>query len=153
VIKRFLFSGLVALSFFSFASAQGKFGLGIILGEPTGISGKIWMGEKTAWDAALAWSSSNYGNDNGAMHVHVDYLLHYYSLINAPSGKLPFYYGIGAKVTLANDTYVGVRVPLGLDWIFAGPPLDVFLELVPTLNIVPGMDFGINAGIGIRYNF
>ncbi|MFA4839932.1 MAG: hypothetical protein WC703_10710 [Candidatus Neomarinimicrobiota bacterium] len=149
IIKRFLYCGLVALSLFSFASAQSKFGLGVILGEPTGISGKMWMGQKTALDAALAWSSGN----NDAVHVHVDYLWHNFSLIKAPSGKLPFYYGIGGKITLADETRVGVRVPLGIDWILAGPPIDVFLEIVPALDIVPDTDFGIDAGLGVRYNF
>jgi hypothetical protein len=36
------------------AQADG-FGVGIILGEPTGLSGKYWLTEKTAVDAAVAW--------------------------------------------------------------------------------------------------
>jgi hypothetical protein len=32
------------------------FGLGFMLGEPTGISFKKWTGSKTAIDGAVAWS-------------------------------------------------------------------------------------------------
>jgi len=34
------------------------FGLGIILGEPTGITFKYWASDKAAFDGALAWSFS-----------------------------------------------------------------------------------------------
>ena len=38
-------------------SAQEKdFGVGAILGEPTGVSLKKWLGARTAIDGALAWS-------------------------------------------------------------------------------------------------
>jgi hypothetical protein len=32
------------------------FGIGIIAGEPTGLSGKLWLGGNNALDMAAAWS-------------------------------------------------------------------------------------------------
>ena len=32
---------------------RGLFGIGVVLGEPTGISGKYWLSEKTAIDGAF----------------------------------------------------------------------------------------------------
>lgn len=124
-------------------------GLGLIIGEPTGISFKYWTGSSTAIDAALAWSFI----DGGAFHIHGDYVFHNFTLITIPEGKLPFYYGIGARLKTADDTKLGVRVPLGLAYLFQNAPVDIFLEVVPILDITPKTDFTINAAIGARYFF
>jgi hypothetical protein len=124
-------------------------GLGLIVGEPTGISFKYWTGSTTAIDAALAWSFI----DGGAFHIHGDYLFHNMRLISVPEGLLPFYYGIGARIKTANDTKLGVRIPLGLAYLFQSAPVDIFLEIVPILDLTPKTDFAINAALGARYFF
>jgi len=48
---------------------------------------------------------------------------------------------------------VGVRIPVGINYIFAKAPLDIFLEIVPMLELVPRTEFNLNGGIGIRYFF
>jgi hypothetical protein len=52
-----------------------------------------------------------------------------------------------------DDSKVGVRVPLGMDYLLGTAPLDFFLELVPILDLAPSTDFSLNAAIGIRYFF
>jgi len=141
---------LFTILFLSAANAQSKgIGLGLIVGEPTGISFKYWTGSTTAFDAALAWSFI----DEGAFHIHGDYIFHNFTLITIPEGKLPFYYGIGARIKTANDTKLGVRVPLGLAYLFNSAPIDIFLEIVPILDLTPKTDFAINAALGARYYF
>jgi Protein of unknown function (DUF3996) len=131
-------------------SSQSRgIGLGIIVGEPTGISFKYWMSSTTAIDAALAWSFI----DEGAFHIHGDYIFHNMRLISVPEGMLPFYYGIGARIKTANDTKFGIRVPLGLAYLFNNAPIDIFLEVVPILDLTPKTDFAINAALGARYYF
>jgi len=124
-------------------------GLGIIIGEPTGFSFKHWTSSTTAFDAAIAWSFIN----EGAFHIHVDYLLHSFRLIDVPEGKLPFYYGIGGRLKTSDKTRLGVRVPLGLAYLFQTAPIDIFLEVVPILDFIPKTDFRINAALGARYYF
>jgi len=46
-----------------------------------------------------------------------------------------------------------VRFPLGLAYMFRKVPLDLFLELSPSLIIFPGTAFDAGAGLGIRYWF
>jgi hypothetical protein len=46
--------------------------IGIIIGEPTGLSAKFWTGGRTAADFGVAWSFSG----SGSIHLHSDYLLH-----------------------------------------------------------------------------
>lgn len=125
-------------------------GVGIMIGEPTGVSLKQWMTEQTALDAAAAWSFEN----EGAFHAHMDYLVHRPGLAEADAGRVLLYAGIGGRVKAeADDSRIGVRIPLGVDYVFAGPPLDVFFEVVPVLDVAPETDFRVNGGIGVRYYF
>ena len=48
---------------------------------------------------------------------------------------------------------LGARVPVGIAYVTRRSILDVFLEVVPLLDLVPNTDFGLNAAIGIRYRF
>jgi hypothetical protein len=128
---------------------SNKVGVGIIVGEPTGVSFKYWTSSTTAFDGALAWSFV----DEGAFHIHADYIIHNFNLIRISEGKLPFYYGIGGRIKTADKSRFGVRVPLGLAYIFYGAPVDIFLEVVPILDLAPKTDFKINAAIGARYFF
>ena len=150
MVKSIVFFVLTVVLLRADALAQSSgFGLGIILGEPTGISGKLWTGKSTAIDGAIAWSSGK----NSALHLHADYLLHNFNLFKVEKGKLPLYYGIGGRVNLQNDTSVGVRIPVGINYIFANAPFDIFLEIVPLLDLVPNTEFRLNAGLGVRYFF
>jgi hypothetical protein len=140
----------IILSSFSKILAQDKdFGLGIIIGEPTGVSAKYWTHSNGAFDGAAAWSFI----DEGAFHIHVDYLLHNFDLIKVSEGRLPFYYGIGGRIKASDDARLGVRVPLGLAYLLERAPVDIFLEIVPILDLAPKTDFKINAAIGARYYF
>jgi hypothetical protein len=132
------------------ASGQSSgFGAGIMLGDPSGISLKSWLTKNSAWDAGIAWRLG----EGGAFHIHADYLLHKYGFIKVEKGSLPLYYGLGARVLFADDTHIGARGVVGLDYLFAATPLDIFLEIVPLLDLVPDVDLDINGAIGIRYFF
>jgi len=140
------------------AAQDHGFGMGIILGEPTGLSAKAWTSNDNAFDFAIAWSFNKYHHDNdyyndGSVLLQADYVWHFFNAISVSSGKLPIYVGVGARVVLADDPSFGVRIPVGIDYLFANAPIDIFLELVPILDLSPSTDFGIGAGIGIRYWF
>ncbi len=140
---------ILLLSNSVYAQRHG-FGLGMILGEPTGISLKNWLGRSTAVDFAIAWSFEG----QNSFTIHGDYLSHHFKLTQVESGSLPFYYGIGGSMKFKDDdTRLGARVPLGLNYHFENLTLDLFLEFVPVLLLIPKTDFEINAGIGIRYFF
>jgi hypothetical protein len=138
----------ILIQFNSHAQDRG-FGLGIILGEPTGVSGKLWTSGTNAFDFGAAWSFSGDGN----LLLQADYVWHIFRLIPVPEGKLPFYVGVGGRVVFSDNAKIGVRVPLGLDYMFSNAPVDIFVELVPILNLAPSTDFDFNGGIGARYWF
>ena len=140
---------ITSLLFSSAGPGPGVFELGLILGEPTGISAKLWFDRDTALDGALSWSLRD--NDD-KLHIHADFLWHDYGLIHS-SAVLPVYYGIGGRIILADNAHLGARVPIGISWLLGGAPLDLFIELAGILDIVPDLDFDLNGGIGIRYIF
>ncbi len=123
-------------------------GVGIIAGEPTGFSLKYWTNKGTAFDAGLGWS---FGNQR-RLHIHGDWLA------NKPGGALKngilsFYYGIGARIKVREESKIGIRIPTGIDFILKKSPLDIFAEVVPILDVVPETKISFNLGIGIRYYF
>ena len=124
-------------------------GLGIILGEPTGISLKYWTSRTTAIDGAIAWSLGKHDR----IYFHGDYLWHIDNIINVSRGRLPIYYGVGARLGFNDDSSLGVRGVIGLDYQFTNVPVDIFLELVPVMNLAPSTDFDFNGAIGVRYFF
>ena len=132
------------------AKAQNKeFGIGIILGEPTGISVKKWLGDHYAIDGAVAWS---FGGVN-SFHLHADYLYHNFKLFDVESGQLPLYIGVGFRFKAEPEATFGVRIPVGICYIFEKAPLDIFLELGPVLNLAPDMEFWFTGSIGARFYF
>ena len=145
---------LLALAASAFA---GNVGLGVMVGEPTGLSLKVWSGNRTAFDVAAGWSLGS----SDWVYVHADYLWHRYEL-NVEEGSLPFYFGIGARVLLhednnpkheKHDSKVGVRVPLGLNYLFANHRFDIFIEVAPIIDLAPDTGFDVSGGLGARYYF
>jgi hypothetical protein len=150
MVRLKVFLMLTAVLFCGSVQAQNHgFGLGVILGEPTGISSKLWTGHGTAIDGAVAWSFDK----ESSMHVHGDFLLHKLRLSDVDKGELLPYYGIGGRIKFEDDSKVGVRFPLGIDYLFDRSPFDFFLEIVPILDLAPSTDFSLNGAIGFRYFF
>jgi hypothetical protein len=147
-MKKFFFILLIGVFSLGLTAQDSGFGVGVIIGEPTGLSLKTWISQKHAVDAGVAWSLTN-----DWFHIHVDYLIHNFELIDVSRGQLPFYFGFGAKVGIGNNFNVGARVPVGLAYLFDDAPLDIFVEVVPALQLINQIDFDMNGGIGIRYWF
>ena len=134
----------------SAVKAQDRdFGAGIIVGEPTGLSGKYWLSSQNAIDAGLAWSFRH----TGFLHVHADYLWHFPDAIQATQ-RFPLYAGIGGRIGFAaHDAVFGVRVVGGIAWWPKDAPIDVFLELAPIIDLAPASEFNMSGGFGVRYFF
>ncbi|MDD3641990.1 MAG: hypothetical protein PHQ19_00780 [Candidatus Krumholzibacteria bacterium] len=138
------------------ASADhGTVGLGVIFGEPTGLSGKVWTTERTAFDFGVAWSFQG----DGHFHLHADYLFHNFSYFDVDRGSLPFYLGIGGRVRFHDDDHgdddsrFGVRFVVGLEYFFEDWPMAVFVEVVPILDLAPETEGDVNGGLGLRFYF
>lgn len=149
--------------------ANKTFGLGLMFGDPTGLSGKYFLSSDTALDFGIGgagWAHRYYGT---GLQVHVDHLWHPISLASAEPFELPLYFGIGGRLLTFdyderpdrrydNVTALGVRVPVGLAFDFNNVPLDIFAELAIIVDFFvndyyhrAGIDG--NGAIGIRYYF
>ena len=151
----------------SAASEIGKsrtFGIGLMLGSPTGLSMKLFLAPRLALD----WGFGVGFFYGPSFSAHMDFLGHIF-VVKARSFDLPFYIGVGAKFimwfsrarhyywgnTLDNDTRygVGIRVPFGIAFQLNASPFDIFLEIVPGLGLVPGIGAFLDGAIGFRYYF
>lgn len=164
--------GLFLISLFAAPAAQarqvasnphGPFGLGLVLGEPTGLSAKWWNGSTRAWDFGLAYSFSDY------MILWADHLWHFPGALTSltPSfSTITPYIGVGPEVFISSkdnrphngvhdgrSAGVGARIPFGLEWIPRTAPVGVFLELVPGVDFAPAVDVFFMGGIGARFYF
>jgi hypothetical protein len=153
--------------------ANKVFGLGLELGEPTGLNGKYFVSPSGALDFGVGWIYDHYYYGDG-LHLYADYLFHF-SLASAEAFELPFYVGPGLRFWDFHYCYqgvcdpnyggtaIGIRVPFGISFDFNNAPLDIFLQLVPVLDFVNGdyysryyhdrAHFGIDGTIGIRFWF
>ncbi len=150
-MKRFLpCCLLLTLVFAAHASAQNRgFGLGIMIGEPTGITGKYWVSERNAIDGGLAWSFRR----GGDFHLHADYLWHFVGAIQSTEKFVP-YVGVGGRLAAGHDEGIlGVRIPFGIAYWMRSAPIEIFLELAPILDLAPATELSANGGIGARFYF
>ncbi len=164
-IKKLLLIGLcisfatVSINTVMAQQSDNKVGLGLMVGEPTGISFKAWTSDDTAIDAGLAWSVGRYD----AVNIHADYLWHHFGVFgdDIEKGQLPVYYGIGGRIVFADDypdpgdenVLLGARVPVGINYLLEENPIGFFLEVAPIVNIIPETDFDVDAALGVRYYF
>ena len=125
------------------------FGLGVIIGEPTGFSAKLWTSPFNAFDFGLGWT-----NGGNRVDFHMDYLWHSFDAIHSTE-RFPLYYGIGGRINTGagNNSSLAIRGVLGIAWLPRATPIDVFFEIVPLLQITQSTGFAIDAAIGARYYF
>ena len=142
---------LIAASLSIATSAGADVAVGVVAGEPTGLSFKTWHEERTAVDAASGWSFGK----GGRLYVHSDYLWHRMIEDRQIGGTVPFYFGIGGRLLVRDgeDTRIGVRVPVGLDYFFDEGRFNVFVELAPIVDLVPETELAFSGGVGLRFRF
>jgi hypothetical protein len=140
-------------------SANKTFGLGIMVGAPTAISGKYYLGADTAVDFGVGVIR---GFRRDGLHLHADFLWHPATLVTAEPFVMPFYLGIGGRIADFEDDLdddgdfnLGVRAPIGLMLDFNNVPLDVFFELALVIDFIgyDGVDADFNGALGVRYYF
>jgi hypothetical protein len=137
---------------------KGTFGIGIILGEPTGICAKLYLKDDQAIQAAVGGAFVG-----GGFQVHADYVFHPYILQTRDSFVLATFIGPGVRFIQytngreANFVALGLRATGGLLFDFKTVPLDAFLEVAGVFEYAfedaEGAGLALNAGAGVRYYF
>ena len=146
---------LIVLLILAFAAAAQvrDFGLGLIIGEPTGLSAKWNLGSVHAIDFHLAWSF------NGGIAAGADWLIHMGWL---PAPWRP-YLGVGGRMAVheadkdvENSTdvvHVAGRGLIGCEYLFLEGHLGVAAEIGLGLDFIPAVGFDLSGGLAIRYYF
>jgi len=158
---------------------QRIFGLGFALGDPNSLVGKVFVGAGQAIDFGIGFRGYGYGYGrscwDGKRYVscrdgrgynqtgfHADYLWQE-NLINAKV-TLDWHIGVGARVWHFDDgRYVAdgdgtiglaARMPVGLDLSFQRPDfLEAYLEVAPSIYVLPGGYFDMEVALGVRFYF
>ena len=151
--------GLLCGSSRAQAQSERHFGLGLIVGHPTGLSLKGYLTPDTAIDGAIG-----FGDTLRHIHMHADYLWHF-DVQHWDATNLQLYLGVGPELQLhthpadpgpgpdrGTDVLFGARAPFGFSLMF-GAPFDVFAELAAGLWLVEQLHVHVDAALGARYWF
>lgn len=130
--------------------AEQEFSLGIVVGEPTGLTFKLAKPD-VAFDISI-----NFDTSKNYFYVSFDGLKYDFKKITSTEipGKFPIIYGVGLKLeNEKKETMLGLRIIFGLEYIFEDIPFRIFAKLVPTIDIIPSMAVYPSVAIGILYTF
>lgn len=136
---------------------KGTLGLGIIIGEPTGITAKLYLEDDQAIQGAVGGSFIA-----DAWQVNAEYVLHPWILQDRDTFVLPVYLGPGLRAieyraARGSDAHfaLGLRAVIGMLFDFKNVPLDVFVEVagIGEYDFTDGFGLGLNVGAGVRYYF
>ncbi|MBI5201842.1 MAG: hypothetical protein HY925_09680 [Elusimicrobia bacterium] len=149
-MKTLILAALLVPGIFApaFAQSRGEFGLGGMIGAPTGVTAKFWTSKTQAVDAALGY--------NGNLAIHGDYLWHAWDVFPEPkAGKLGGYAGVGLRLRNREDDDLefGFRGPVGLSYWLARTPTELFVELAPVLKVNANNAIDLDGAVGLRYYF
>lgn len=137
---------------------RGGKGLGVAIGDPSGLNFKAFLSSGFALDATLGLGFI--GGRHLALNLGVVWQKPLGNLGGAP---VDWYYGVGGKLGIYDDDHddkhdrdrvrLGARAPLGVSVIFKKVPMDLFLEIAAGLWIVDEVDLDLDGAIGVRFWF
>ncbi len=150
-MKKLNYILLIILVTTSLRGQEKGLGLGIIIGEPTGLSGKYWISTTNAVDVQLAYS---FTNENNKFFLISDFLWHK-NLYTMSGEKIPWHYGVGItfRAIEKGEDAMGIHGVTGLSWYLKSAPIDIFIEIGGIMSLIPKTSFDLTAGIGARYFF
>jgi hypothetical protein len=137
--------------------AQESFCIGLIVGEPTGISCKYEINDRTALDGALGFSPFD------RVRLHVDYL---WLLRPFDDRRLTLSYGGGLAIGfgkrwvdgrrgvfgyVVREADLAIRGPVGLTYAIPRTRLEAGLEIGPLVILGPEAGLGMDGGIFFRF--
>lgn len=152
-MKKLLTLFIATLSMNIFAEGNQ---VGFILGAPTGLSAKKELGNHRSVDGALAYSLRS----NESLVMHANYLFeNQFALHIQDLATLNLYYGVGGRLAFIDEgkdkdkIAIGPRAPIGFTYDVPNVPVQTFIELSATLDLIPDTDVDFDAGIGARIKF
>jgi hypothetical protein len=133
----------------TFARTPDGLEIGVIIGDPTGISIKKWLAGKHSIDFEIGWSFPG-----ERIHIAVDYLS-YFPEWTKKHNLYP-HLSVGSRLKMkaeqGNEQFIlGIRFGGGVEYLCG--QFGLYAELYPVVDIVPETKPGLEGGVGIRYYF
>lgn len=127
--------------------------VGAQLFSPTGINVKATISEKAAITGLVGFNLNEF-NNNVSLQANL-ILSGNNDSFSIESGVMRPYYGLGVTLLLWENSNngIGLRIPLGLEYALEEQPLEVYMDIAPTVNIEPNTAFFLSSSMGLRYFF
>jgi hypothetical protein len=176
-MRHFYLGGILLLALWlapSMANAQtynnNGFSIGLILGDPTGVTLRSGLGDRSAIQAHVGFSPF----PGDGLTVMLDWTYDVWDPLAGSSVlSLPLYFGVGGKAVWFTGAYyvydhqhdlsnfynfgLGARGLVGLRASLIQAPIDLFIEVAPLSVLVilpnPGIYYDFDSAIGIRFRF
>ena len=103
------------------AAADEKFGAGVVLGVPFGVTAKYWLDSRYAVQSHL-------GVSDGDFTMDADLLKNFDGILprKVPGYRMPLYAGLGLKFKTETDTFVGIRFVGGVSMFHSKKHIEFF---------------------------
>jgi hypothetical protein len=128
------------------ARPQRDFGLGIILGRPSGVTMEFGLAANQSIDLAIGIDAFR----GERFYVHGNYLFYLSPVVQGQADLSPY---LGAGIFVSSGSRGGIRVPFGFSLDFQAAPLKLFIEVAPHLRLFDEVDLDFGVAGGFRYFF
>lgn len=131
--------------------------IGLRGGESQGITFKTFVGGSSAFDIIL-------GTHYHGLNFTLLYEIHKNDIFGVDN--LAFFYGFGGHLGFYNSTYwpwayehyssgpvIGIDGVVGIEYTFDEIPINISLDIVPSINIIPYVGYWQRGAISVRYVF
>lgn len=146
---------IAALVMMTSSARAETLGIGLFLGEPTGLDLKVNLARRSALDIVVGQSSYKEGRTD---YFHLTYLLTPF-VARGRSVLVPLRIGIGGAVfgVVDDNAAAAIRMPLELGIRFRSVPFEIYGEIA-LLGIFHDnddevIDVDVDGGIGFRFYF
>ena len=125
---------------------QGDVGLGGQIGDPSGVTLRLYNRAAFIYDFLAAWDLDDF------------FFLNVHGLFERRFNEAPlnYFYGPGALFGIEqrrgeNELVLGLSASVGINYFVER--FEVFLQLTPRLNLIPRTNADLGGGVGLRYYF
>jgi hypothetical protein len=137
-------------------AARADVGIGLFLGQPTGLDLKIGTSPRAGVDIVLGFHDCC-GEHEGGDYAHLTYLVTPF-VGRGTSVLVPLRIGVGLALLddgsdLGHNLHAGVRAPLELGLRFRSVPLEIYGEISALLVFQHNPFLDLDGGVGLRLYF
>ena len=147
-MRTILAAVLLACTALPARAAGEKFGAGVVLGVPFGLTAKYWLGARDAVQAHA-------GISDGDLTMSADYLVNFDKVLprKVAGARMPLYAGLGLKIKTESETFFGIRFVAGVSMFHSTRPFEFFAEVAPVLRVAPRSGAALDGAVGFRRYF